>query len=86
MILPIVEVPRTIEKVMEKYREVFLREKGFEHIKRYVSVLILSVNKTLTGIYDAQVWERNKPTTRAMYEAVFEANWSSEKLIENIKK
>lgn len=86
MLLPIVEVPKTIAEEMEKYREVFLREKGFEHIKRYVSGLILSTNKTLTGIYDVQVWEGEKPTSRAMHEAVFEAPWSSEKLIKKHKE
>jgi hypothetical protein len=86
MILPIVEVRRTIAEEMEKYREVFLREKGFEHIKRYVSGLILSANKTLTGIHDVQVWEGEKPTARAMHEAVFEARWSSEELIKKHKE
>lgn len=47
MLLPIVEVPKTIEEEMEKYREVFFRKEGFEHIKRYVSGLIISPNKTL---------------------------------------
>ena len=81
MLLPIVEVPRTIEEEMEKYREVFFRKEGFEHIKRYVSGLIISPNKTLTGIYDAQVWEAEKPSSRAMHAGVFEANWSSYELM-----
>lgn len=81
MLLPIVEVPRTIAEEMEKYRGVFFREEGFEHIKRYVSGLILSPNKTLTGIYDVQVWEADKPSSRAMHAGVFEANWSSYELV-----
>ena len=43
--------------------------------------MIISPNKTLTGIYDAQVWEADKPSSRAMHAGVFEANWSSYELM-----
>jgi len=80
--MPIVEVPETIASGMEEYREIFYRDEGFEHIMRYVSGLILSPNKTMAGIYDQQVWQGYKPSERAMHAAVFEANWSSEELME----
>ena len=73
--LPIIEVPQTIASGMEKYRDVFCREEGFEHVSRYVTGLIISPNKTLQGIYDLQVWEGDPPSRRAMHEAVFEAGW-----------
>jgi hypothetical protein len=47
-------------------------------VSRYITGLILSANKTLQGIYDAQVWEGDKPSRRAMHEAVFEAGWDAE--------
>ena len=56
MLMPIVEVPETIGSAMAEYRDIFFREEGFEHIKRYISGLILSPNKTMSGIYDQQVW------------------------------
>ena len=83
MLVPFFGVPQTISQAMEKYREVFFRQQGFEHVSRYLTGLILSPNKTLQAIYDAIVWpdEANCPSRRAMHEAVFEANWSSEELI-----
>jgi DDE superfamily endonuclease len=79
--LPITRVPETIAKVMEKFRKVFCRDEGFEHVSRYLTGLILSPNKTLQGIYDLQVWEGEVPSRRAMHEAIFEAGWESEELI-----
>jgi hypothetical protein len=79
--LPIVEVPKTVARAMEKYREVFCRDEGFEHVSRYVTGLVISPNKTLQGIYDMQVWDGKKPSRRAMHESVFEAQWDSEELI-----
>ena len=77
--LPLVEIPETIGRGLAPYRSLFCREAGFEHIRRYVSGLILSPNKTLQGIYDLQVWaDDNGPSRRAMHEAVFEAGWASE--------
>lgn len=44
--------------------------------------LLLSPNKTLQGLYDAQVWEREPaPSRRAMHAAVFEAGWDAEALM-----
>jgi hypothetical protein len=78
--LPITRVPEIIAKGMEKFRGVFCRDEGFEHVCRYVSGLILSPNKTLQAIYDLQVWDRVAPSRRAMHEAVFEAGWDFKEL------
>ena len=44
--------------------------------------MILSPNKTLQGIYDVQVWgAEEKPSRRAMHEAVFEAGWDADALL-----
>ena len=79
--LAIVGVPKTIQRGMLPYRKLFGRVEGFEHVSRYVTGLILSANKTLQGIYDGQVWEGDKPSRRAMHEAVFEAGWDAEGLL-----
>ena len=77
----IVGVPKTIQRGLLPYRKLFGRAEGFEHVSRYVTGLILSGNKTLQGIYDSQVWEGDKPSRRAMHEAVFEAGWAAEGLL-----
>jgi hypothetical protein len=79
--LPITGVPETLIKGMKSFREIFCRAEGFEHICRFIRGLILSPNKTLQGIYDAQVWEGEAPSRRAMHEAVFESGWDSAALI-----
>src|SRR5229473_4732347 len=79
--LPMVEVPETIRKGLRPYRDLFRRAEGFEHVSRYVSGLIVSPNKTVQGIYAQQVWEGEKPSRRAMHEAVFEAGWGAEELL-----
>ena len=79
--LPMVGVPDTLRKGLRPYRDLFRREEGFEHVSRYVSGLIVSPNKTLQGIYAHQVWEEDKPSRRAMHEAVFEAGWDAEELL-----
>ncbi len=79
--LPIIEVPQTIASQMAKYRDVFCRAEGFEHVSRYVTGLVMSPNKTLQGIHDLQVWEGEKRSRRAMHEAVFEAGWDSDEFI-----
>jgi len=77
--LPIIGVPTTIQQGMAQYRDLFCRDEGFEHVGRYVTGLILSPNKTLQGIYDAQVWQAGtKPSRRAMHAAVFEAGWDAD--------
>jgi len=66
----------------KKYREVFCRDEGFDHVSRYVSGLVLCKNKTLQGIYAQQVWpEGEEVTRRAMHAGVFEAGWWSAKLM-----
>ncbi len=67
---------------MAAFRDLFCRAEGFEHVSRYVTGLILSPNKTLQGIYDLQVWGHDTPSRRAMHEAVFEAAWDSQALIQ----
>jgi len=79
--LPIVEVPESILKGLQGYRDIFCRKRGFEQVARYLTGLITSPNKTLEGIHDLQYWGEEKVSSRAMHEAVFEAGWSSEKLM-----
>ena len=79
--LPIVGIPKTIQRGMLPYRMLFGRAEGFEHVSRYVTGLGLSANKTLQGIYDGQVWEGGQPSRRAMHEAGFEAGWDAEGLL-----
>jgi hypothetical protein len=67
---------------MAGFRDLFCRKEGFAHVSRYVTGLILSPNKTLQGIDNLQVWDRDTPSRRAMHEAVFEAAWDSQALIQ----
>jgi len=80
--LPITGVPETIARGMAGFRDLFCRGQGFEHVSRYVTGLILSANKTLQGIDELQVWDHDQPSRRAMHEAVFEAGWDSQALIQ----
>jgi len=80
--LPITRVPETIANGMAKFRSIFCREVGFDHVSRYVTGLILSPNKTLQGIYDLQVWEQHTPSRRAMHAGVFEAGWDDDALMQ----
>jgi hypothetical protein len=80
--LPLLEIPDTIGRGLARYRSLFCREAGFEHIGRYVSGLILSPTQTLQGIYDLPGWaDDHAPSRGAMHEAVLEAAWSSEQLM-----
>ena len=80
--VPLVGVPETIRRGLAPYREVFCRAEGFDHGSRYVTGLLLSPNKTLQGLYDAQVWEPGAPRSRrAMHEAVFAAGWAADALM-----
>jgi hypothetical protein len=81
VMLPIVGVPETVRKGLRPYRDLFRRDEGFEYVSRYVTGLVVSPNKTLQGIYGAQVWPEKKPSRRAMHEAVFEAEWDAEELL-----
>jgi hypothetical protein len=80
--LPITRVPETIAQGMAKFRSVFCREEGFEHVSRYVTGLVMSPNKTLQGMYDLQVWDRQAPSRRAMHAGVFEAGWDDAGLMQ----
>jgi hypothetical protein len=80
--LPITGIPETIARGMAGFRDLFCRTEGFEHISRYVTGLILSPNKTLQGIYELQVWDRETPSRRARHAAVFEAGWDSRALMQ----
>lgn len=80
--IPVVEVPKSIAEYLEKYRELFNRQKGFETVSRFITGLILSPNKTLEGIYQQQFWEEGKGLKRrAMHHTVFEAGWKSEQMM-----
>ena len=85
--LPLVGIPATIVKFLESYRQVFRKEAGFKHISRYINGLLMSPNKTLQGIYSQLVWnEQEKVSRRAMHEAVFEAGWKHEELMQQHRK
>ena len=85
--LPLVGIPKTIAKFLKQYRNVFCKEAGFQHINRYINGLLMSPNKTLQGIYSQLVWdEEQKISRRAMHEAVFEAGWKHQELIEQHRK
>ena len=79
--LPITRVPETIAHGMAKFRSVFCREAGFDHVSRYVTGLILSPHKTLQGIDDLQVWEQQAPSRRAMHVGVFADGWDDDALM-----
>jgi hypothetical protein len=85
--LPLVGIPETVAQFLKKYRNVFCKEAGFQHISRYINGLLMSPNKTLQGIYSQLVWnEEEKVSRRAMHEAVFEAGWKQEELMEQHRK
>ena len=85
--IPLIGVPATIANGMNAYRDVFCREAGFEHVSRYLSGLLLSQNKTLQGIHAQQVYPEGKAVSRrAMHEAVFEARWDSETLMQQHRR
>ncbi|MDJ0719623.1 MAG: hypothetical protein QNJ54_36270 [Prochloraceae cyanobacterium] len=74
--------PPTIAAIFSKYRDIFCRQEGFDHVSRYITGLLLSPNKTLEGIHSQQIWSGGKEVKRrAMHAAVFEASWKSEELM-----
>ena len=82
--LPLVGIAPTIAKALESFRSVFCRDAGFAHISRYLSGLLLSPNKTLQGIYSQLVWREGEQVSyRAMHEAIFEAGWHRQELMEH---
>jgi hypothetical protein len=62
-----VGVPDTIRRGKLVYRGVFGRAEDFEQVSRYVTGLILSPNKTLRGIYDAQKARRTRAISAIEY-------------------
>lgn len=83
----IVEIPKRIRDGMLHLRKIFRKQRGFEHIVRYIIGLIVSSNKTLQGIHDIQVYENNKKSSRrSMHESVFEAGWNSDELMKEHRK
>jgi hypothetical protein len=79
--LPITRVPETIANGMAKFRTVFCRAEGFEHVSRSVTGRIMSPHKTLQGIYALQVWDQQRPSRRAMHAGVLEAGGDDEALM-----
>ena len=48
--IPLIKVPTSIAQYLEKYRKLFHRQKGFETVRRFITGLIISPNKTLEGM------------------------------------
>jgi hypothetical protein len=86
--LPLVGIGPTIAKALESFRNVFCRDAGFAHIRRYISGLLLSPNKTLQGIYSQLVWpEGEQVSYRAMHEAIFESGgWQRQEFMEQHRR
>ncbi len=85
--LPLVGIPKTVAQFLKQYRNVFCKEAGWKHISRYINGLLMSPNKTLQGIYSQLVQDgKEKVSRRAMHEAVFEAGWKQEKLMEQHRR
>ena len=49
--LPLVGIPKTLQKQLQHYRSVFCRNSGFAQVSRYLTGLLLNPNKTLQGIH-----------------------------------
>lgn len=80
--LPLVEIPPSIQSGFAPYRGIFCRAEGFAHVSRYLSGLLLGENKTLQAIHSQWLWPPGEQVSRrAMHEAVFEANWSRTELM-----
>ena len=58
--LPLIGIPPTIAAFLSKYRNIFCRQEGFEHVSRYITGLLLSPNKTLEGIHSQLSLARRK--------------------------
>ncbi|MGB3693816.1 MAG: hypothetical protein WA865_22120 [Spirulinaceae cyanobacterium] len=86
--LPLVGIPATVSEYLKPYSEAFCREAGFKHVSRYINGLLMSSNKTLQGIYNQIVWEKEEERTsrRAMHEGIFEAGWKHQQLMEQHRK
>lgn len=80
---PLITTPETISEYLSNVQDVFCREEGFDWVNRSVTGLLISPNKTVQGIYDLLVFptQEQKPSRRAMHQALFENGWSSDRLI-----
>jgi hypothetical protein len=59
---------------MAQYCDLFCRNEEFEHVSRYVTRLLFSINSALGKIYDGQMWQAGtKPSRRAMPAIIFAA-------------
>jgi hypothetical protein len=79
---PMTGVPETIARGMAAFRDLFGRAEGFEHVSRDVTGLILRPKKTVPGISDLHVWGHDPPRRGARHDAVVEAAWDSQALIQ----
>ena len=74
--------PDIIINYMNNYRTVFCKDAGFNHICNFVTGLIINPNKTLQGIYNASITDRNQSSRRASHKAIFESNgWDANELL-----
>ncbi|WP_040655686.1 hypothetical protein [Rubidibacter lacunae] len=81
--LPLVEVPASIQSVLASYRHVFHRDAGFAHFSRHLTGLLLCENKTLQGIHHQWLLPAEAAIScRTIHAAVFEANWSRDQLMQ----
>lgn len=82
--LPLVQIPQTLQTHLQGYRAVFCRTAGLAQVSRYLTGLLLSPNKTLQGIHAQWVWPEGEGIQRrAMHAAVFESTgWTCEALME----
>ncbi|MGD1861929.1 MAG: hypothetical protein ACFB0E_18405, partial [Leptolyngbyaceae cyanobacterium] len=62
--LPLVQIPQTLQKHVQGYRAVFCRSAGFAQVSRYLTGLLLSPNKTLQGIHAQWVWPAEEGVQR----------------------
>ena len=86
--LPLFGIPKSVERFLNNYRKIFCRDEGFAHVSRYITGLLISPNKTVQGIYDAQVYEDelSRPSRRSMHESLFESCMDSDVLISHHRK
>jgi hypothetical protein len=79
---PSLAIPPSVREVLRQYREVFCRDEGVDWVSWYITGLLVSPNNTLQGIYDLPVFpdREQRPSRRAMHEAVFEAGGEPDRL------
>jgi len=77
--LPLVGVPATVAAFLSKYRDLFCRQEGFEHVSRYITGLLLSENKT-EGEYPlpTNLARRKRGKEKSDARSCIWAGWKSE--------